>query len=627
MTTAAPSGPLADDSPSGAVDPRGLPGLRGTGVVGHVSVGIVVIACAIAVLGPTIAPHPPNEVNLSMAFVGPTPGHLLGFDSQGRDLLSRLLVGARTTILGPTVVVAIGMVFGTLLAIASAWRGGRFDEYVTAALNVLFAFPAIVLAILASVIIAPGLPAATLALAVAYTPYIARVLRSAALRERSKDYIAALEVQGFGAFTICTRHLVRNLMPLLVAQAAILFGYAMVDLAAISFLGLGVQPPQADWGVMVGGGQSGVLQGYPMESLASGLCIIVAVVAVNLLGERLTDRGKRGQPLTTAALLSVDDLTVHLPVGGAARRVLNSVSFTIEAGGALALVGESGSGKSMTARSIARILPPGATVDGTVRFEGTDVATRNRADMRSFRSDVAVVFQDARAHTNPVRSIGDFMLEALVTNEGVAPGEARRRAVGLLDDVGIDDGERRLRQYPHELSGGLLQRVMIATALLTEPKLLLADEPTTALDVTTQAEVVGILDELRQHRGMAMLFITHDLELAGSICDRTAVMYAGQIVEERTSSRLHDDPLHPYSAGLVAARPRIDTVADRLAAIPGRPLSAFEVPSGCAFADRCLHFEPACATAPIPLEPLDGGLVRCQRSTELRGRLNQDVHG
>ena len=184
------------------------------------------------------------------------------------------------------------MLAGTALAIASAWRGGRFDAIVSAALNVVFGFPAVVLAILAGVVLSPGLPAATTALAIAYTPYIARILRSAALRERSRDYIAALEVQGVGAVSICLRHLVRNLGPLLVAQATILFGYAMVDLAAISFLGLGVQPPRPDWGVMVGGGQSGVLQGYPMESLAAGGCIIALVVAVNLLGERLSSRAE-----------------------------------------------------------------------------------------------------------------------------------------------------------------------------------------------------------------------------------------------------------------------------------------------------------------------------------------------
>ena len=206
-----------------------------------------------------------------------------------------------------------------------------------------------------------------------------------------------------------------------------------------------------------------------------------------------------------------------------------------------------------------------------------------------------MIFQDPRAHVNPVRRIGDFMTEALRANQGVSAAEAGRRAADMLAQVGIDDGERRLRQYPHELSGGMLQRVMIAAALLTEPALLLADEPTTALDVTTQAEVMAILDELRREFGLAMLFITHDLELAAAICDRTAVMYAGQIVEIRASDLLHDDPLHPYTAALAAARPDIAQTRARLRAIPGRPLSAFEAPRrACAFAPRCPHATAAC---------------------------------
>ena len=269
---------------------RGLPGLRGTGVAAHISALVLAVAVFVAVFGEALAPHDPNLSNLSYAYVGPVSGHPLGFDSQGRDLFSRVLAGARSSVLGPTMVVLLAMVVGVLLAVASAWKGGKFDTFVSAALDVLFAFPAIVLAILVSVIVEPGLKSATIALAIAYTPYIARVLRSAALRERARDYIAALEVQGIRATVICVKHLGRNLLPLIVAQGAVLFGYAMVDLAAISFLGLGVRPPQADWGVMVSTGQSGVLQGYPLESLASGVCIVVVVIAVNILGERLTER-------------------------------------------------------------------------------------------------------------------------------------------------------------------------------------------------------------------------------------------------------------------------------------------------------------------------------------------------
>jgi oligopeptide/dipeptide ABC transporter ATP-binding protein len=327
-------------------------------------------------------------------------------------------------------------------------------------------------------------------------------------------------------------------------------------------------------------------------------------------------------------LLDVADLTVLLAADGAERPVLRDVSFTVRAGEAVGLVGESGAGKTMTARAIGRLLPAGAEARGSVRFNGTDVGALSGADLRGYRRQVAMIFQDPRAHTNPVRRTGDFMTEALRTNLGVPAAEARRRAVDMLGQVGIEDGAIRLRQYPHQMSGGMLQRIMIAAAVLTGPRLLLADEPTTALDVVAQAEVMAILDDLRRRSGLAMLFITHDLDLAAAICDRTMVMYAGQIVEVRASADLHTDPLHPYTAGLAAARPDVTRAAHRLRAIPGRPLSAFEAPPGeCAFAPRCTHSREVCRSEAPGLVKLDGGLVRCARAHELRGRLQAAANG
>jgi oligopeptide/dipeptide ABC transporter ATP-binding protein len=329
------------------------------------------------------------------------------------------------------------------------------------------------------------------------------------------------------------------------------------------------------------------------------------------------------------SLLSVDGLTVRLPVEGEQRTVLRDVSLSIGPAEAVGLVGESGSGKSMTARAIARLLPNGAEVEGSIDFDGQSVLDLRGAALRRYRTDgIAMIFQDPRAHTNPVRRIGDFLGEAMRTNRSASAAEARAASIEVLREVGIEDPERRLQQYPHELSGGLLQRMMIAATLLMRPRLVLADEPTTALDVTTQSEVMAILNELRRDHGLAMLFITHDLELAAAVCDRTAVMYAGELVEQRISGALHDDPLHPYTAALVQARPSIDGTAARLAAIPGRPLSAFEAPPGCAFADRCAHVEPPCQESRPDIRPLAGGLVRCRRAEELRGSLLTDaVHG
>ena len=266
--------------------------IRETGPAGIASAFVIAAATFIAFFGSFLAPSSPTLTALSDSYVGPTAGHPLGFDGQGRDVVSRLLAGARTSMLGPLAVVIICMTLGTVLAISAAWRRGAYDTAVSSGLDILFAFPGILLAVLAATVFGAGLVSAALALSVAYTPYVARVLRGAALRERTQQYVDALEVQGASATSICVRHLIPNLMPLIVAQATILFGYAMVDLAAISFLGLGVQPPKADWGVMVSENQAGILQGYPMSALAAGVCIVVVVVAFNVLGERLYERAQ-----------------------------------------------------------------------------------------------------------------------------------------------------------------------------------------------------------------------------------------------------------------------------------------------------------------------------------------------
>ena len=325
---------------------------------------------------------------------------------------------------------------------------------------------------------------------------------------------------------------------------------------------------------------------------------------------------------SSAPLLEVAALSVMLTVNGTQRAVLRDVSLTVAPGEAVGLVGESGAGKTMAARAIDRLLPRGAEVQGSIRFDGTEVGGLTGTDLRRYRAQVAMIFQDPRAHINPVRRLGDFLTEALRTSLGVPAAQAWDRAVDMLTQVGIEDGTRLLRQYPHQISGGMLQRVMIAAALLTKPRLLLADEPATALDVVTQAEVMAILDDMRRRFGLAMLFITHDLDLAAAICDRTIVMYAGQIVEVRASALLHSDPLHPYTAALAAARPDITKTVHRLPAIPGRPLSAFEAPSAeCAFAPRCTHARNVCRAAMPSLAELDGALSRCARAHELRGLL------
>ncbi len=264
--------------------------LKETGTVGMISAGVLLIATVAAVVGPYVTPQDPDLPNVSFDFIGPSAGHLLGYDFQGRDVFSRLLSGAQSSMLGPFTVVVLSMLAGVVLALVAAWRGGVVDSIVSSGLDILFAFPAILLAVLATAVFGAGQTAAALALVVAYTPYVARVLRGAALRERSRPYVVALEVQGASATAICLRHLLPNLGALIVAQATILFGYAIVDLAAISYLGLGVQPPTANWGVMIAENQTGIVQGYPLAALLAGMAIVLVAIAVNLLGERLFER-------------------------------------------------------------------------------------------------------------------------------------------------------------------------------------------------------------------------------------------------------------------------------------------------------------------------------------------------
>jgi peptide/nickel transport system permease protein len=268
--------------------------LRSTGAAGMISAGVIGVATVIAVIGPLVAPYSPVLPNVGLSFVGSAGGHLLGFDFEGRDVLSRLVAGAQSSMLGPLAVVIGAMTLGTVLALVAAWRRGLADTVISSGLDILFAFPGILLAVLAAAVFGAGLTAAAVALAIAYMPYVARVLRGAALKERGQPYVAALEVQGSSAASICLRHIVPNMLPLVVAQATIMFGWAMVDLAAISFLGLGVQPPAPNWGVMISENQPGILQGYPLPALAAGVCIVGVVIAFNVLGERLFQRAQKG---------------------------------------------------------------------------------------------------------------------------------------------------------------------------------------------------------------------------------------------------------------------------------------------------------------------------------------------
>ncbi|MGW5473994.1 ABC transporter ATP-binding protein [Streptomyces chartreusis] len=321
-------------------------------------------------------------------------------------------------------------------------------------------------------------------------------------------------------------------------------------------------------------------------------------------------------------LLDIQNLTLGLP--GAARPLLAEVNLRVGSGETVGLVGESGSGKSTTAKAVLRLLPEEASVTGRVLVDGDDVLALSGAALRAHRAGtVAMVHQDPRSALNPVHRVGDFLVERLTRTGAVDRRTARAKAVELLGAVGLSDPERRFGQRPHEMSGGMLQRVVIAGALAAGPRLLLADESTSALDVTTQAEILALLRSLREQRDLGMLFITHDLHLAAAFCDRVYVMYAGRVVEQQDAERLFTHARHPYTRGLLACSPELGDAERALRPIPGRPPSLSDAFTGCPFESRCAHAEPECAGwTPEPLPLPGGGTAACRRLTDLPDELS-----
>lgn len=329
-------------------------------------------------------------------------------------------------------------------------------------------------------------------------------------------------------------------------------------------------------------------------------------------------------PQKPAASMSADEplvrlqhVSLWLPTDDGMTPVLHDVSLDVAAGEAVGVVGESGSGKSMTLRCITQTLPSGARMTGTVSVAGRDIASLGHADLRGYRrNEVGFIFQDPRSAINPVHTIGDFLLEP-TRDRGEDVVAARARAVELLARMGVGDPQRRMAQYPFELSGGLLQRVMIASVLHAGPRLILADEPTTALDVTTQSDVLALTNELRTNQQTAMLFVTHDLDLALAVCSRIVVLYAGRVLEVASAHTVENAPLHPYTRALLASRPPIGVRLDVIPVIAGAPVAASEVGAACAFAARCPVQLPICHEQPPLLLARGSDLVACHRAEEI----------
>ncbi len=595
--------------------------------------GFVLLLVAVALATPLLGLPNPIRQDIANRLAGPLPGSPLGRDEFGRDVLSRLLWGARTSLFVAFASATIAALVGTLIGVASAWLRGVPEFLGVRLADIILCFPPILLALLAVTIMGPGVATLVTMLAILYTPGFVRVSHAETTAARSQDYVAAVAALGAGPMRIASRTLLPNIASPLLVQYSLTVAAAIVVESGLSFLGLGVIPPTPSWGLMIRGGRA-TMEQAPLLLLWPCLALTITILVFNLLCDALRDHFDpksaaariRPHPLDrllpgllppqepSARGLSVENLSVEIATPRGLIRPVDDVGFTVAPGETLAIVGESGSGKSLTATTLMGLLPPAARpVSGRALLGGADLLRLDPESLRKLRGDaIAMIPQDPMSSLNPSHRVGAQVVEAIRAHRILSQSAARAEALALFRRVGIADPERRLDAWPHEMSGGMRQRVMIAMAVANRPGLLIADEPTTALDVTVQAQILDLLADLRRETGSSLIFITHNLGVVAEIADSVLVMYAGQVVESGPAAAVFAAPLHPYTAALLAAAPDGDAPPTPIAGTAPPP-HAF--PSGCRFRPRC-PFAAAACEAEQPLHVLGADrAVRCWRAT------------
>ncbi|WP_404429993.1 dipeptide/oligopeptide/nickel ABC transporter permease/ATP-binding protein [Microbacterium lacus] len=641
-----------------------VPGLRlGELTLGaKISLGLLIAIGVIAIFAPVFAPYDPLASGPPV--LPPSAEHWFGTDRQGRDILSRLIYGARYSLvigLGATLVALLAAaVLGTVAATAPK----AIAETLMRILDIVMSFPGIALAAVFVAVFGQSLPVLVLTIAFLYVPQLTRVIRANILDQYGEDYVSAVRVMGTSTPRIIAKHVARNSIAPVLVFATVLVADAIVFEASLSFIQAGVPDPEPSWGNVIAAGRNLVMSGAWWATFFPGLLIMLTVLALNLLAESMTDamvsprarkvtvdagsteeathdleeaqapalkgatpeevaagidelrdermpisglpgdlidavpvtviplekrlaelRGRELQRTDrlmygrdSAPLLEVQDLSIAFPRHGDVN-VVDNVNFTVRPGETMALVGESGCGKSITSLAIMGLLDPRATLQGKILFDGKDLLAMGSAERNALRgNDIAMIYQDALSSLNPAMLIRSQMKQ--LTSRG-----GTRTSEDLLELVGLDP-KRTLASYPHELSGGQRQRVLIAMALTRNPRLVIADEPTTALDVTVQAQVIELLNRLREELGFAMLFVSHDLALVAELAHRITVMYAGQVVEQGTTREVLTQPVHEYTRGLLGAVLSIETGSTRLHQVQGVVPSPRDFPFGDRFAPR-----------------------------------------
>jgi peptide/nickel transport system permease protein len=612
--------------------------------LGMISAGWLLLVLIGALAAPLLAPYGSDEADLSTALSRPTGQHLLGSDALGRDVLSRLLYGAGASLEGVLVALIAFVLLGVSLGLLAGYLGGWLDWLITRAADLVLAIPAVVLLLVVLSIFASHQDAPMLAFGILAAPGLIRVVRAATLSTREELYVDAARTFGLSGRQIVTRHILPRIASQIVVQAAVFAGLALVVQSGLAYLGFGPRPPAPSWGAAVADAST-VISRDPWLLVPTGSVIALTVLAFGLLGDAIRDASterwstSRLSPASRPparpalaesavadpdALLSVRGLSVEFDAAEGPVTVVQDVSLDIFAGEVLGVVGESGCGKTMLAMGILGLLPGrGRIAAGRVHFDGADLGTMDGRTLARLRgAEIGYVAQEPMTALDPTATVGSQLSGAVRRHHGLSRMQAKARVLELLTQVRVAEPAAVSRSYPHQLSGGIAQRAAIALALAGDPRLLIADEPTTALDVSVQAEILALLHTLRRERGLAVLLVTHDWGVVADLCERAVVMYAGQIVESSDVADMFTDPRHPYTAALLASNLQLAGSGPTdeylpLPSIPGSVPRPVDWPVSCHFAERCSWAHESCRTQPIALVELaDGRRSRCVLVTE-----------
>jgi peptide/nickel transport system permease protein len=584
---------------------------------------LIVVCCALA---PVIAPYPRDASDFTHELSGPTAAHWLGTDELGRDILTRLMYGGQPTLLAAALAAAIAVAVGTALGVAGGYLRGRTDRVLTFWGDLLLTIPVLVVLIVVVSVFPNSLYPAMLPLGLLLSAAPMRVIRSVTMAIREDLYIEAARVSGLSHWQIMRRHVLPRIYGPIVVQATLAASVAVMLASGLAFLGFGVQVPAPSWGTMVAEAASEYQQ-QPWFLVPTGGIIALTVLSLGLLGDALRDavtaewtgQGARGvsarrftQKARTqessygtdsadsgpAPLLSVRDLRITVPGPDGGTVLVSGMSFDLLPGRTLAIVGESGCGKSVTARALLGVAPPGGRVDGSIRLRGVELAAAREAQWQAVRGRrIAFIGQEPLSGLDPTQTVGAALSEVIRAYSGCGRKQAREKALALLSRVRLDDTERVAKLYPHQISGGMAQRVTIARALAGDPEILVADEPTTALDVTIQADILALLHHLRLTSEIAVLLVTHDWGVVAGLADDVLVMYAGQAVERSAAQEVFGAPRHPYTEALLRSDPHATTPGRALPVIAGTVPPPGQWPAGCRFAGRCGYATADCTLA------------------------------